>query len=269
MNVETEFDLLGLFQGVGLPFQSTSVPEPLPNMVWLYRRPILDYWAEHEDSLGAIVTHVLVHEIGHHFGLSDDGHRSDRGERRLKGATTMKIDGRCHCGYLSFEAEADPQNVSICHCTDCQTGSGSAFRISIRAPGKTFKMLSGEPTLYPQDHGRQRQSSGAGVLPELRHADLFHLARRQSGRLHGSRRHLRQRDQLTPEPAELVPLGAALGHRTRLDPAQREGPPEQAELGSPPPRSAQRMSPIENMHLIGRRVRWDNCGFANPKRPPA
>ena len=71
MNAETEFDLLGLFQGVGLPFQSASVPEPMPNMIWLYRRPILDYWAEHDDSLGAIVTHVLVHEIGHHFGLSD------------------------------------------------------------------------------------------------------------------------------------------------------------------------------------------------------
>ncbi|HEX5211399.1 MAG TPA: metallopeptidase family protein [Pseudolabrys sp.] len=71
MNAESEFDLLGLFHGVGLPFQSASVPEPMPNMVWLYRRPILDYWAEHEESLGAIVTHVLVHEIGHHFGLSD------------------------------------------------------------------------------------------------------------------------------------------------------------------------------------------------------
>src|SRR5665213_1893924 len=71
MNVETEFDLLGLFQGVGLPFQSASAPEQLPNMIWLYRRPILDYWAEHEDSMSAIVTHVLVHEIGHHFGLSD------------------------------------------------------------------------------------------------------------------------------------------------------------------------------------------------------
>src|ERR1035437_10248005 len=71
MQIESEFDLLGLFQGVGLPFQSESVPELMPNMIWLYRRPILDYWAEHEDSLGAIVTHVLVHEIGHHFGLSD------------------------------------------------------------------------------------------------------------------------------------------------------------------------------------------------------
>ena len=43
----------------------------MPNMIWLYRRPILDYWAEHDETLGALVRHVLVHEIGHHFGLSD------------------------------------------------------------------------------------------------------------------------------------------------------------------------------------------------------
>jgi predicted Zn-dependent protease with MMP-like domain len=72
MGAESEFDLLGLFQGVGLPFRSESAPMQMPNMVWLYRRPILDYWAEHEETLGAIITHVLVHEIGHHFGLSDD-----------------------------------------------------------------------------------------------------------------------------------------------------------------------------------------------------
>jgi predicted Zn-dependent protease with MMP-like domain len=72
MRLETEFDLLGLFQGVGLPFRSESAPMQMPNMIWLYRRPILDYWAEHDDSLGEIVTHVLVHEIGHHFGLSDE-----------------------------------------------------------------------------------------------------------------------------------------------------------------------------------------------------
>jgi predicted Zn-dependent protease with MMP-like domain len=71
MGLDSEFDLLGLFQGTGLPFRSESTPAQMPNMIWLYRRPILDYWAEHEETLGAIVTHVLVHEIGHHFGLSD------------------------------------------------------------------------------------------------------------------------------------------------------------------------------------------------------
>ena len=72
LGAETEFDLLGLFQGVGLPHRSDSAPVQMPNMIWLYRRPILDYWSEHDETLGAIITHVLVHEIGHHFGLSDD-----------------------------------------------------------------------------------------------------------------------------------------------------------------------------------------------------
>jgi predicted Zn-dependent protease with MMP-like domain len=72
MDAETEFDLLGLFQGTGLPFRSNEDVARLPNMVWLYRRPILDYWAEHEETLGDVVRHVLIHEIGHHFGLSDD-----------------------------------------------------------------------------------------------------------------------------------------------------------------------------------------------------
>ena len=72
MEIDSEFGLLGLFQGVGLPSRSETAPVQMPNMIWLYRRPILDYWAEHDESLGAIVAHVLVHEIGHHFGLSDD-----------------------------------------------------------------------------------------------------------------------------------------------------------------------------------------------------
>ena len=80
LDAETEFDLLGLFQGVGLPLRAQSAPAQMPNMIWLYRRPILDYWAEHEESLGAIVTHVLVHEVGHHFGLSDaDMHAIEAG----------------------------------------------------------------------------------------------------------------------------------------------------------------------------------------------
>ncbi len=73
MECESEFDLLGLFRGIGLAQgQATFMTGQFPNMIWLYRRPILDYWAEHEESLGHLVTHVLVHEIGHHFGLSDE-----------------------------------------------------------------------------------------------------------------------------------------------------------------------------------------------------
>lgn len=73
LGIESEFGVLGLFQGVGLAHDSaTPLTGQLPNMIWLYRRPILDYWAEHRERLGAIVSHVLIHEIGHHFGLSDD-----------------------------------------------------------------------------------------------------------------------------------------------------------------------------------------------------
>ena len=73
LEAESPFDLLGLFSGVGLPQQGFS-PQTgqMPNTIHLYRRPILDYWAEHDESLGSIVTHVMVHEIGHHFGFSDE-----------------------------------------------------------------------------------------------------------------------------------------------------------------------------------------------------
>ena len=73
MELESPFGILGLFTGVGLA-QDAAVAETgrLPNLVHLYRRPILDYWAEHDETLGDIITHVLVHEIGHHFGLSDE-----------------------------------------------------------------------------------------------------------------------------------------------------------------------------------------------------
>jgi len=81
MELESEFDILGLFRGVGLPqgaaLESTG---QLPNQIWLYRRPILDYWAEHEETLGAIITHVLVHEIGHHFGFDDDDMEAIEGQ---------------------------------------------------------------------------------------------------------------------------------------------------------------------------------------------
>jgi predicted Zn-dependent protease with MMP-like domain len=72
MALETPFDLLGLFEGEGLTERFTVETGDLPNKITLFRRPILDYWAENEETLGDIITHVLIHEIGHHFGLSDD-----------------------------------------------------------------------------------------------------------------------------------------------------------------------------------------------------
>jgi len=72
MDCASEFDLLGLFRGIGLAQSGEFMTGQMPNQIWLYRRPLLDYWAEHEETLGHLVTHVLVHEIGHHFGLSDD-----------------------------------------------------------------------------------------------------------------------------------------------------------------------------------------------------
>jgi predicted Zn-dependent protease with MMP-like domain len=69
---ESEFELLGLFRGAGLAQAGEIRTGQLPNMVYLFRRPILDVWAEGEETLGDLVLHVLVHEIGHHFGLSDE-----------------------------------------------------------------------------------------------------------------------------------------------------------------------------------------------------
>jgi hypothetical protein len=59
----------------------------------------------------------------------------------------MRIDGSCACGTITLEGEADPADVSICHCTDCQTGTGSAFRVSVLVRGASFKM-TGQPTNY-------------------------------------------------------------------------------------------------------------------------
>ena len=73
LGLEDPFDLTGLYQGVDLARRSVFDTAPQPSMVFLYRRPILDEWAERGDvGLEELVTHVLVHEIGHHFGLSDD-----------------------------------------------------------------------------------------------------------------------------------------------------------------------------------------------------
>jgi predicted Zn-dependent protease with MMP-like domain len=72
MELESEWDILGLYHGRHVGMKGDEPTGAMPDMIFLYRRPILDEWVHGEDSLEAVVTHVLVHEVGHHFGLSDE-----------------------------------------------------------------------------------------------------------------------------------------------------------------------------------------------------
>jgi hypothetical protein len=60
----------------------------------------------------------------------------------------MRVNGTCHCGEIEYRAEVDPDQVSLCHCTDCQMLTGSAYRVSVPAPRATFALLKGKPTEY-------------------------------------------------------------------------------------------------------------------------
>jgi len=72
MELEDSFEILGLYRGTPLGAKSVTDPRPAIDMIYLYRRPILDYWCETGETLEAVVRHVLIHEIGHHFGFSDE-----------------------------------------------------------------------------------------------------------------------------------------------------------------------------------------------------
>ncbi|WP_108682613.1 metallopeptidase family protein [Methyloceanibacter sp. wino2] len=72
LHIDSPYGLLGLYHGIDLTRQSVLDVSPLPEMIFLYRRPILAYWQSHDEALEDIIAHVLIHEIGHHFGLSDD-----------------------------------------------------------------------------------------------------------------------------------------------------------------------------------------------------
>tara|TARA_R110000868_G_scaffold45045_1_gene149743 strand:- start:253 stop:690 length:438 start_codon:yes stop_codon:yes gene_type:complete len=82
VGLEDPFELTGLYMGVDLTRQSASDPTPEASRIFLFRRPILDEWADREDvPLGELIVHVLVHEIGHHFGLSDEAmHRIEESD---------------------------------------------------------------------------------------------------------------------------------------------------------------------------------------------
>lgn len=109
----------------------------------------------------------------------------------------MKIDGGCHCGNITYEAEIDPENVVICHCTDCQTLSGSAFRIvALSRPG-TFTLRTGEPKIYVKiaDSGANRQQA---FCPECG-TPIFSTTEDDGPKIHGIRAGtIRQRAELVP-----------------------------------------------------------------------
>ena len=73
----------------------------------------------------------------------------------------MKIHGNCHCGAIRYEAEVDPDGAGICHCSDCQMLSGTAFRVTIRAHAGTFRLLAGEPRIYVKtaESGNRREQA--------------------------------------------------------------------------------------------------------------
>lgn len=110
----------------------------------------------------------------------------------------MKIDGGCHCGDITFEAEAEPANTSVCHCTDCQHLTGTSFRTSVRANPGTFKILTGEPAVYI----KTAESGNKRVQAFCRRCGSPIYATSPDGaepKLYNIRRSIvRQRDQFVP-----------------------------------------------------------------------
>ena len=164
MDAANEFDLLGLFQGIGLPFRSHDDIARLPNMVWLYRRPILDYWAEHDETLGHIVRHVLIHEIGHHFGLSDadmEAIEAQEGE---------------HCLNLDFNAgrirdKPPAQQLSIIPTREVRSMDKFTTLEGVAAPLKIINVDT--DMVIPKQYLKtiKRTGLGKGLFSEQRYKD--------------------------------------------------------------------------------------------------
>jgi len=110
----------------------------------------------------------------------------------------MKIDGGCHCGHITYEAEVDPAKVMICHCTDCQAISASAFRTVVPAPEEGFKLLSGTLKIYVKtaDSGNKREQAFCPECGTHIYATSVGGAPRVLGLRVGS---ARQRGELPPQ----------------------------------------------------------------------
>jgi hypothetical protein len=110
----------------------------------------------------------------------------------------MKVEGSCHCGAIAFAAEIDPERVRICHCTDCQKLSGTAFRVVVPCPEEQFQLLRGEPKVYVKtaESGERRVQAFCGDCGSPIYATSVGSGGRTFGIRVGA---LDQRDQLLPK----------------------------------------------------------------------
>jgi hypothetical protein len=110
----------------------------------------------------------------------------------------MKVDGGCHCGAITYEAEVDPDEVFVCHCTDCQRISGSAFRTVVPASGETFRFVTGEPKIYVKtgDSGAERPQAFCRNCG----SPIYSTSAGEGPKVYNIRvGTIRQRDQLRPK----------------------------------------------------------------------
>ena len=121
----------------------------------------------------------------------------------------MKIDGQCHCGHVTYEAEVDPEQVAVCHCTDCQMLTGSPYRVTVSTSRDSIVMTGSEPKTYVKvaESGRNRlqlfcPACGSPLFVTGEGADAERWGIRWGS--------INQRRELLSGAADLVPLGAAL-----------------------------------------------------------
>ncbi len=110
----------------------------------------------------------------------------------------MHVDGSCHCGFIKYEAEIDPDGVGLCHCTDCQVLSGSAYRVVVQAPKAGFRLLGGQPKIYIKTTAESGNKRAMAFCPECG-AAIYAAMAGDDPSLYGLRvGTLRQRTQLKP-----------------------------------------------------------------------
>ena len=133
----------------------------------------------------------------------------------------MHIEGGCHCGYITYEAEVDPDAVGICHCTDCQTLTGTAFRTTVPAPKAGFKILTGQPKIYVKtaESGNKRAHA---FCPGVRDARIRYSRRERSAVLRHTSRDYKAKNRIAAQETGLVPIRTGLGDESGIPAAKSQ-----------------------------------------------